>query len=106
VRVCEADLRRAVGVAVDLLVELLGLLIELLGLLPEAQLGDLVPVGGVQVRGEHLAVAAMAQRGVEHPARLPGEPLGSPGVAVVDVGDHGVEQASAKLPWMPAFERP
>jgi hypothetical protein len=34
----------------------------------------------------------MAQRGVEHPARLPGEPLGSPGVAVVEVGDHGVEQ--------------
>jgi hypothetical protein len=38
----EADLRRAVGVAVDLSVEGLGLRVGRLGLLAEAQLGDLV----------------------------------------------------------------
>ena len=72
--------------------ELLGLLVELLGLLAEAQLGDLAAARGVQVGGEHLAVAAVAQRGVEHPARLAREPLGGPRVAVIQVRDDGVEQ--------------
>ena len=57
VLVGEADLRRAVGVAVELLVQLLGLRVELLGLLAQPQLGDLVRARGVQVGGEHLAVA-------------------------------------------------
>ena len=66
----EADLRRPVGVAVELLVQLLGLGVELLGLLAQPQLGDLVRARGVQVGGEHLAVAGVRQRGVEHPAGL------------------------------------
>ena len=92
VGVGEPDLRRAVGVAVELLVQLLRLGVELLGLLAQSQLGDLVRAGAVQVGGEHLAVAGVRERGVEHPARLAGEPLGGPGVAVVEVGDDGVEQ--------------
>ena len=92
VRVGEADLRRAVGVAVQLLVQLLGLRVELLGLLAEPQLGDLVRAGAVQVGGEHLAVAGVGEGGVEHPAGLAREPLGGPGVAVVEVGDDGVQQ--------------
>ena len=34
----------------------------------------------------------VAQGGVEHPAGLAREALGGPRVAVVEVGDHGVEQ--------------
>ena len=40
---------------------------------------------------------AVGQCGVEHPAGLAGEALGGPGVAVVEVGDHGVEQAGGDL---------
>jgi hypothetical protein len=73
-------------------VQLFGVGVELLGLLAQAQLGDLVRAGGVQVGGEHLAVAGVRQRGVEHPAGLAHQPLGGPGVAVVEVGDDGVQQ--------------
>jgi hypothetical protein len=45
----------------------------------------------VQVGGEGL-VSALAHRGVEHPAGLTGKALGRPGVAVVQVGDHRVQQ--------------
>ena len=72
--------------------QLLRLRVELLGLLAEAQLGDLVRAGAVQVGGEHLAVAGVGERSVEHPAGLAREPLGGPGVAVVKVGDNGVKQ--------------
>jgi len=34
----------------------------------------------------------VGERGVEHPAGLAREPLGDPRVAVVEVGDHGVQQ--------------
>jgi hypothetical protein len=97
VAVGEADLGRAVGVAVELLVQFLRVGVELLGLLAEAELGDLAPAGGVQVGGEDLAVAGVRERGVEHPAGLAGEALGGPGVAVVEVGDHGVEQVGGDL---------
>ena len=93
VLVADAQLRRAVCVAVGLLVERFGLLVELLGLLAQAQLGDLLAAGAVQVGSEHFAVTAVGQGGVEDPAGLPGQALGGPGVAVVEVGDHGVEQA-------------
>ena len=46
----------------------------------------------MQVGGEHLVVAGVGERGVEHPAGLAREPLGRPRVAVVEVGDDGVEQ--------------
>ena len=49
-------------------------------------------LGGVQVGREHLAVAAVGEGGVEHPAGLAHQSLGGPGVAVVEVGDDGVEQ--------------
>jgi hypothetical protein len=97
VLVGEADLRRAVGVAVELLVQLLGLLVELLGLLAQSQVGDLVRARGMQVRGEHLTVPAMGEGGVEDPAGLAVQALGGPGVAVVEVGDHGVEQARCDI---------
>ena len=58
VGVGEAHRRRAVGVAVELLVQLLGVRVELVGLLAQPQLGDLVRAGGVQVGGEHLLVPA------------------------------------------------
>jgi hypothetical protein len=73
-------------------VQLLGVGVELLGLLAESQLGDLVPVDGVQVGGEHVRVAGMGEGGVEHPAGFAREALGGPRVAVVQVGDDGVEQ--------------
>jgi hypothetical protein len=98
VLVGEADLRRAVGVAIELLVQLVGLLVELLRLLAEPQIRNRAATRRVQVGGEHLAVTAVRQRGVEHPARLAGQPLSGPGVAVVEVGDHGIEQAGRDLP--------
>jgi hypothetical protein len=97
VLVAEAHLRRPVGVAVELPVERFGQLVELLGLLAQAQLGDLAAAGAVQVGREHLAVTAVGQRGIEDPAGLPGQALGGPGVAIVEVGDHGVEQAGRRL---------
>ena len=39
-----------------------------------------------------MLLPAWVERGVEHPAGLAREPLGGPGVAVVEVGDHGVQQ--------------
>ena len=92
VLLAEAHGRRAVGVAVELAVQLLGLRVQLLGLLAQPQLGDLVRARRVQVGGEHLVVAGVGERGVEHPAGLAREPLGGPRVAVVEVGDDGVEQ--------------
>ena len=50
VGVGEPDLGRAVGVAVELLVQLLGLNVELLGLLAQAQLGDLAGARAAQGR--------------------------------------------------------
>ena len=97
VGVGEPDLRRAVGVAVELALQLLGVRVELLGLLAQPQLGDLARARRVQVGGEHLAVARVRERGVEHPARLTGEPLGGPGIAVIEVGDHGVQQLRRDL---------
>jgi hypothetical protein len=46
----------------------------------------------VQVGSEHLAVADVGERGVEHPAGLAHEPLRGPRVAVVEVGDDSVQQ--------------
>jgi hypothetical protein len=57
VRVGEADLGRAVSVAVDVRVQFLCVGVELLGLLAQAQLGDLARAGAVPVGGEHLGVA-------------------------------------------------
>jgi len=73
-------------------VQPLGLRVELLGLLAEPQLDDLLRGRAVQVGGEHLPVPGVGERGVEHPAGLAREPLGGPGVAVVEVGDDGVQQ--------------
>ena len=87
----EPDLRRPVRVAVELAVQLLGLGVQVLGLLAEPQLGDRVRGGAVQVGGERL-LAALAHGGVEDPAGLAREPLGGPRVAVVQVGDHRVQQ--------------
>ena len=92
VLVGEPHRRRAVGVAVELLVQLLGVRVELLGLLAQPQLVDLGRARGVQVGGEHLAVAGVRERGVEYPAGLARQPLGGPRVAVVEICDHGVEQ--------------
>ncbi len=81
-----------VGVAVQRAGQLAGALIRRLGLLAELELGDLVAVdAAAQVFGEHLAVA-LAQRAVEHPARLAGQALGRPLVAVGHVRDQRVEQ--------------
>ena len=88
--------RRAVRVAVKLLVQRGGFVEQCLGLLPEPQIGDLVAVELGQMGGEHLARAA-AKRGVDHPPRLAGEALGRPLVAVAQVGDHGFEQLRADL---------
>ena len=55
VALAEPDARRAVCVAVKLLVERGGLLEQSLGLLAEPQIGDLVAVELGQVGGEHLA---------------------------------------------------
>jgi len=92
IAVGEADRRRAVGVAIELAVQLLGLGVELLGLLAQSQLGDFVRARGVQVGGEHLAVAGAGEGGVEHPARLARQALGGPRVAVIEVRDHGIQQ--------------
>jgi hypothetical protein len=87
----EADLRRAVGIAVDLPVELVGVGAEPVGPLAQAQLADLAGADAVEVRGEDLVIA-VGQRGVQDPAGLAREPFGRPGVAVVEIGTHGVEQ--------------
>jgi hypothetical protein len=92
VLVAEAHRRWAVGVAVELAVQLLGPAVELLDLPAETELGDLVRAGAVHVGGEHPAVPSVAQGGVEHPAGLTREPLGGPGVAVVEIGDNRAEQ--------------
>jgi hypothetical protein len=67
VGVGEADRRRAVGVAVELAVQLLGLRVELVGLLAQAQLGDLVRVGALQVG---LAVVMEQERTLSRLAEL------------------------------------
>jgi hypothetical protein len=74
-------------------VQLLRVGVELRGLLAQPQVGDLVRARRVQVGGEHLAVTGVRERRIEHPARLAREPLGGPGVAVVEVGDDRLEQA-------------
>ena len=89
-RLAEADVG-AVGVAVELAGELDRSLIQRLGLLAQPQRGDVVRVDAAEVRGEHLAVG-LAQRGVQHPARLARQPLGGPLVAVGQVGDQRVQQ--------------
>ena len=66
-------------------------LIQRLGLLAEPQRGDVVAVDAAEVRGEHLAVG-LAQRGVQHPPRLAGQPLGGPLVAVGQIRDQRVQQ--------------
>ena len=65
----EPDRRRPVRVAVELLVQLLGLAVGGLGLLAEPQLGDVVAADRVQVGRERRAAAA-AQRLAERPARV------------------------------------
>jgi hypothetical protein len=87
----EADRRRAVGVAVELLVQPFRFGELRRGPLAQPQVGDLVPAGTVKVGGERLAVA-VAERGVQHPAGLARQPLGGPLVAVVDERDHRLEQ--------------
>jgi hypothetical protein len=91
VRLGEADRRRPVGVAVELPMQGLRLRVQLLALLAEPELGDRVRARGVQVGGEGL-VTGLAHCGVEYPAGLAGKALGGPRIAVVQVGDHGVQQ--------------
>ena len=65
----EPDRRRPVRVAVELLVQRLGLGEQRRGCLPEPQLLEFPRADLVQVRGEHLAVG-VTQRLPEHPSRI------------------------------------
>ena len=68
----EPDRRRAVGVAVELLVQLRGVRVELVGLLAQLELGDLVRAGRAQVGGEHVAVAGVRAGRRRAPSRARG----------------------------------